>query len=150
LARRNAIVQCEERRPDGANHDTNRVCTVHVLDCEPEDCEDGAGDNGDVRAPEAPGGAGNDGKRDMVENTDCTVKSNDEGDDEEGESDYAEGFAPCKTLRVLIDVRLETQDCRAGGNTNCNDTGCKLPCRSTGLVLASDVLSGSIFLRIRT
>jgi hypothetical protein len=41
----------------------------------------------------------------MMEDTDCAVESNDEGDDEEGEGDYAEGFAPCETLVVSTNVR---------------------------------------------
>ena len=104
------------------------------MDGEPEDGEDGSRDDGNVGAPEAPGGAGDDGEGHVVEDTDCTIKSDDEGDDEEGEGDNAEGFAPCQTLVVLINVRewVET-----GGSTNCDDTGRKLPCRSAGIVLAS-------------
>jgi hypothetical protein len=34
----------------------------------------------------------------MVQDADCAVQRDYEGDDEEGEGDYAEGFAPCETL----------------------------------------------------
>lgn len=97
-------MQGEKRRPDSADHHANGVCAVHILYGEPEDREDGTRYNGDVGAPESPGGAGNDWEGNMMEDTDCAVKCDDEGDDEEGESDYAEGFAPCKTLLVLNNV----------------------------------------------
>lgn len=50
----NAVLEGEERRPNGANHDADRISPVHVLDGEPEDGENGAGDDGQVGAPEAP------------------------------------------------------------------------------------------------
>lgn len=33
----------------------------------------------------------------MMNHADSTIKSDDEGDHEEGKSDYAERFAPCQT-----------------------------------------------------
>lgn len=62
----NVIFECEKRGPDGAEHDANRIGTVHGLDCEPEDCEDSAGDNGNIGAPEAPRGAGEHGEGSMI------------------------------------------------------------------------------------
>lgn len=97
LAGWNGVLEGEKRGPDGANHDADRVCAVHVLDGEPEDGENGARDNGQVRAPEAPRGACDDGKRDMVEDTNGAVERNDKRDDEEGEGDDAERFAPSQT-----------------------------------------------------
>lgn len=94
LALWNVVLHGQERGPDGANHDTDGICAIHVLDGEPEDGENGARDDGDVRTPEAPRGAGNDGERDMVQNANGTVKGNDKGYDEEGEGNNAERFAP--------------------------------------------------------
>ena len=97
LGQRNGVFERKETRPDGAQHDAHGIGSVHVLDCEPEDCEDGARDDGDVGAPETPRGARNDRKGNMMDDTDCAVERDDEGDDEEGEADYAKGFAPCQT-----------------------------------------------------
>ena len=47
----------QERRPNCAEHDADRVGTVHSLDGEPENGQDGARDDGNVGAPETPGGA---------------------------------------------------------------------------------------------
>jgi hypothetical protein len=73
----------------------------------------------------------------MVEDADCAVESDDEGDDEEGEGNDAEGFAPGETLWVLVEGqdRISGEAC-----TNCNDTGCELPCCSAELRLASHML----------
>lgn len=51
---RNPVVQRKERRPYRSNHDSDTVRAVHVLDCIPEDGKSGAGDDGDVGAPETP------------------------------------------------------------------------------------------------
>jgi hypothetical protein len=73
----------------------------------------------------------------MVEDADCAVESDDEGDDEEGEGDYAERFAPGETLWVLVEGqdRISGEAC-----TDCDDTGCELPCCSAGLRLVSQML----------
>jgi hypothetical protein len=97
-----SIVQGEKRRPDGTNHDSRCVCAVHVLDGEPENGEDGARYDGDVGAPETPGCASKHGKGHMVDHADGAVQSDDEGYHEEGKGDYAEGFAPCQALVLLV------------------------------------------------
>jgi hypothetical protein len=86
----------QEGRPDGADHNAHGVRAVHVLHCEPENGEDGAAYNGDVGAPEAPGGAGEDGEGRVVDYADCAVERDDEADCEEGDGDDAEAFAPCE------------------------------------------------------
>jgi hypothetical protein len=99
------VLQREERGPDRANHDAHGVRAVHVLNREPEYCQDGARYDGYVGAPETPGCACDDGEWGVVEDTDCAVEGDDEGDYEEGERDYAEGFAPCEAYtHVNIEV----------------------------------------------
>lgn len=51
----NMVWKREKRGPDSAEHNAHGIRTVHGLDCEPKDGENGAGYDGDVRAPEAPG-----------------------------------------------------------------------------------------------
>src|SRR4051812_11156632 len=64
---RDVIWESQEGGPDGAEHDADRVGAVHGLDGEPEDGEDGAGDDGYVGTPEAPGGTGEDGEGGVVD-----------------------------------------------------------------------------------
>jgi hypothetical protein len=73
LTLRNLILESQEGGPDSANHDTNGIRAVHVLDGEPEDGEDGARDDGDVGAPEPPGSARDYGEGYVVQNADCAV-----------------------------------------------------------------------------
>lgn len=54
LTFRNTVLQSQKGRPDGSEHDSDGIGAVHSLDGEPEDCEDGARDDCDVRAPETP------------------------------------------------------------------------------------------------
>jgi len=73
LALGNTVLEGEERGPDGTDHDAHGIRAVHVLNGEPEDGEDGARYDGDVGAPETPGGARDDGEGDVVEDADCAV-----------------------------------------------------------------------------
>ncbi len=57
LTGRDMIRQGEETRPDGADHDTHGIGTIHGLNGEPEDGQNGTRDDGDVGAPEAPAGS---------------------------------------------------------------------------------------------
>lgn len=60
------VGEFEKGGPDGAEHDAHRVGAVHGLDGEPEYCKDCAADDGNVGAPEAPAGAGEDGEGGMI------------------------------------------------------------------------------------
>lgn len=94
LALWDIVFEGQKRGPDGADHDTDGICAVHVLDGEPEDGENGAGNDGEIGAPEPPGGTGNDGKGDMVEDANCAVECDNKGYGEEGEGDDAQRFTP--------------------------------------------------------
>lgn len=66
----------------------------------------------------------------MVQDADCAVEGDDEGNDEEGETDYAEGFSPCEAWWLsLSDVEFISGS-NMSRRTDCDDGGCKLPCRS--------------------
>ena len=83
LVLRDRVPQRQETRPDGAQHDANGVRAVHRLDREPEDGQDAARDDGHVGAPEAPGGAGQDGEGHVIEDAGGAVEGDDEGDGQE-------------------------------------------------------------------
>jgi hypothetical protein len=128
LRDRYAVLQRQEARPDSSNHDSYRIRTVHILNGEPEDGENGTRHDGDVGAPETPGSACDDWEGDVVDYADGTVQSDDEGDYEEGEGDYAEGFAPCETCCRCVSICGVVMS--FGGLTDRNNGGCELPCCS--------------------
>jgi hypothetical protein len=92
----NRVLERKETRPNSRNHNAHCVRAVHVLHRKPEYREDCSAYDCDVGAPEAPGGTREDGEGRVVDYADCAVEGDDEGDEEEGEGDNAEGFAPCQ------------------------------------------------------
>lgn len=73
-------MQREKRRPNGSNHHSHGIRAVHVLDRVPEYREDSTRYDGDVGAPEAPGGAREYGEGHVVDYADCAVGGDYEGD----------------------------------------------------------------------
>jgi hypothetical protein len=56
LALGDVILYCQERGPDRSQHDPDGVSSIHCLDCEPKDGKDATRYDGNIRAPETPGG----------------------------------------------------------------------------------------------
>lgn len=61
------------------------------MDGKPEQRQDQPREDGDVRAPEAPSGAGDDGERGVVDGPDGAVGSDDDRDDGERDGDDDQG-----------------------------------------------------------
>ena len=78
-------------RPDSLEHNTHGIPTIHIMDGKPEQRQDQPREDGDVRAPEAPAGAGDDGERGVVDGPDGAVGSDDDRDDGERDGDDDQG-----------------------------------------------------------
>lgn len=108
LRRGDIIPQLQITGPNRPDHDTDRIPPIHILDSKPEHGENQPRNDGDIRAPEAPAGAGNHREGDVVGGADGAITGNHEGDDEEGD-----GYdGNCFTVR----------------ETDGDDAACKLPC----------------------
>lgn len=90
---RNIIVQRQIARPDGPDHDSNRIGPVYILNREPKYRKNQSRNDGNIRSPETPAGTRNDGERNVVNGADRAVPRNDEGHDEEGDGHNGKRFA---------------------------------------------------------